>query len=230
MTDITHSIDRYINYQNQDLWEELNKDYDFILTHDPLEYSWLVNIKGRRAEVVCNELDINLSAFSHELLHVRLDQFGMTTYDELDSLMMRNPDFNNYIFRTLIYQIYNFHSHKKMYPMFKKMGFEDKDFVSQRKLPSFKSRMRIWVFLRLKRFRLFGVEEFFGTFFALRNDFVQDEQDLVYKKIRKMRRINRELYDIAFKFDDNWDKSDDLNYVNYLNEFLTDVRMYLGDS
>ena len=226
MENITHRIEDYINYQNESLWKELNSLYNIELYYEPSEFSWMVEINGKDVKIVCDDLKVNIASFTHELLHVKLDQQGMTNFDQLDEYIANNPIFNNFIFRGLIYKVYNFHSHKKMFPDFISMGFDDKDFVSAREKFTFYENIRLRVFPRIKLLKTFGIEEFLGKYFALKNDFISSNGDRTQRNLRKLRRVNRELFDIAESFDSDWELRNDLKYLASLELFSEKYQPY----
>ena len=227
MKNITSKIEKYVNSQNRSLWEQLKSEYDISLYHDPSETSWLVKIKGKQAEIVCNELDYNHASFTHELLHIKLDQLGMTNFDELDDYLSNNLIFNDFFFRKFIYQIFNYHSHKKMYPYFNSMGFKDVDFVSKTESFSLYENFRLRLLPKIKILRTCGMLDYLGKYFALKNDFTKPDLRKKEKNLKRLRNINKELYDIADKFDTEWNERTDLNYLASLEYFSENLRPYL---
>lgn len=226
MKNITSEITKYVNYQNKSLWEELKNQYNIQLYYKPTEYSWLVQIDGKDVKIVCNDLEVNIASFTHELLHVKLDQQGMPNFDQLDYFILNNPIFNNFILKNLIYKVYNFHSHKKMFPIFLSMGFQDEDFVSAREKFSIYENIRLRLFPKIKLLKTFGIEEFLGKYFALKNDFVASNQKKTQRNLRNLQRINKELFNVAECFDSDWENRSDLDYIASLEMFSEKYKPY----
>ena len=227
MKKISQDIDKYLNIQNQSLWDELNADYEIDLFYDQSEYSWVVIIDDNKAKIITPDLNISYPSFTHELLHIKLDKLGMTNFDELTDFANDSPIFSNFIFRKLIFATHNFHSHKKMYPYFNQMGFEDEDFVGVREKFSFMDSLQLRIFPKIKLLRSFGIECFLGKFFALKNDFVQREKRSTEKKLKRLYRIDKKLYHIAEEFDAEWDARTDFNYISSLEQFELNLKPYL---
>ncbi len=229
MENLTHKIEDYINYQNKSLWEELYSEYDIELFHDPTEFSWLVEIKGKKAKIVCDNLEINYASFTHELLHIKLDQLGMTNFNELSDYTSNHLIFKHFIFRSMIYNVFNFHSHKKMFPYFDSMGFNDVDFVSNTENFSFIESLRLRIFPKIKLLKSCGMEEFLGKFFALKNDFIQSNSIRKERYLKRLRKINTELFDIAEQFDSEWNERNDFDYIASLEIFTENLKPYLSE-
>ena len=228
MNNISHRIDKYLNNQNKCLWDELNSEYEIELYQDSSEFSWLVDIDFNKVKIITPNLDINLSSFTHELLHVKLDKLGMTNIENLTEFINGSQIFNNFVFRNLIFNSHNFHSHKKMYPYYNKMGFKDEEFVAVREKFTLKDNLQLRIFPKIKLFRTIGIETFLGKFFALKNDFVQNEKNITEKHLEKLKSIDKELYQIANEFDSEWNNRTDYNYIESLKLFETNLKPYLA--
>ncbi len=227
MKNISDKIDNYINNKNQALWNELNSVYEIELFYDENEYSWFVEINSKKVKIVSNELDVNIPSFTHELLHVKLDMLGMSTFEDLEYFTSSNLIFNNFIFRNLLYRTRNFHSHKKMYPYFNEMGFDDEDFVSERARFSFMSGIKLRIFKRIKYLKTIGIEQFLGNFFALKNDFVKSDKKNIDRSLKRLKNIDKELYYIADDFDTEWHNRDDYDYIKSVEIFSENLKEYL---
>lgn len=227
MTDITENIENYINSQNRELYETLNKRYNIRLLHDENEYSWLVQKTNLSINIICPNLTVNYSAFTHELLHIYIEDLGMIDYNSFYSFYQNDSVFGNFIFTNLFGYIYNFSCHKKMFPYYKNLGFSEYEFVGQRIDYSLKRHYTIYLCMKIKKFNLFGIDQFLGNFFALKNNVVAEDKLKCDRFLRKLRKINPELYDIADKFDKNWENSKDLNFLVLFHEFTNDLKNWL---
>ncbi len=211
------------------MWDKLNSEYQIDLFFDESAYSWLVIIDDQKAKIITPNLDIDYSSFTHELLHVKLDKLGMTNFDDLTDFVESSTVFSNFVFRRLIFATHNFHSHKKMYPYFNEMGFDDEDFVGVRERFSFMEDLQLRIFPKIKLLRTFAIEGFLGKFFALKNDFVQREKNTTEKRLKRLYKIDKRLYQIANEFDIDWNNRTDFNYISSLEKFEFDLRPYLAD-
>lgn len=227
MVDISENIQNYVNGQNRQLWENLNRKYLIKLFHDEKEYSWLVQKKDGIYQIICPNLTVNYSSFTHELLHIYIEDLGMTDYDSFSKTYKNDPLFGGFLFVGLFGYIHNFSCHKKMFPYFEKLGFSEYDFVKERINYSLKRHYKIYIFMKLRRLRMFGIEQFLGNFFALKNNVVTEDKLKCSRFLNKLRKIEPELYDIADKFDSEWELRQDFNLITPFEEFKIDLRNWL---
>jgi len=216
MDEIKIEIGKYINYQNQGIYEQLSKVYDIQLYLDTKLTSWVLDNDNPIIRTPKDNLDI--PSFTHELLHLYIDYLGMTSkkyifHDVLNVHVMisvKNDLFNH---------IYNLTCHKKMYPYFKSMGFSDVDFVQ--KSDSFYSQsdyILIKLFKRLNIFSKFWISQFIGHTISLMNDVVEQRWDENRKNLSKLSKLDNELFNVIYYFDSKWSNQESLDCIKNFDE------------
>lgn len=228
MNDITNSIEKYVNDQNRTLWENLNEKYQIELYHDSKDYSWKTRNENGIVTIVCPNLEIDFASFTHELLHTYIESQGMTNFESYRDSYIYDNIFGNFVFNGLFSNCYNFFAHKKMYPYFEEMGFYDFEFISDVIKYPWSRHQKMKLFFKIRRLKIFGIEQFLGNFFALKNNFLKDNEYNCQKSLNKLKNFQPELYEIADKFDKNWQEQNDLNLLIPFNEFKSDLKYWLA--
>ncbi len=219
MTDITHHLGDYITTQNQRIWDQLKNAYSFHLFYDPLEYSWKQKIENGIVTIVTPTLEIEYHSFTHELLHAYLDFMGISSYDELLYGVTGIHSFEILVDSNLIGSIYNFCSHKKMFPYYKSMGFSEYLFVKERTNFSWKDVLAIKLLFVFKRTKPTAVNQFIGHSLALMNNIVEEDKSKCRKFLKGLKLIKPSLYKIVENFDKDWDNSQNLDLASNFLDF-----------
>lgn len=227
MIDITQNIENYIVDKNRILWKNLSNKHVIKLFYDQKENSWLVKNEGTNIKIICPNLEINYSSFTHELLHIYIEDLGMTTYESFYDTYKDDPVFGSFLFINLFGWIHNFACHKKMFPYYEELGFSEYEFVQQRIDYSLKRHYKIYIFMKIQKLNMFGIDQFLGNFFALKNNVVTLDKPKCLRFLKKLRKINPELYDIADEFDCKWEESEHLNLIEPFNAFKIDLKNWL---
>lgn len=214
MENLTSEINKYIIIQNEKIWNELRQKYTFLLFHDHSEYSWKVKVEDDLATIVTPNLTVNHSSFTHELLHVYLDYLGLPKCFELMRSISGSDSFDVLIENNLISHIYNFCSHKKMFPYYKEMGFSEYDFVNERITFNDEDLNSIQQSLNNKNYT-----DFIGHSLALLNNVVEEDNLQVTVYLKALKELDYELYNIIERFDKNWSNSIDLNLIDIFSSF-----------
>lgn len=219
---ITTEIDKYINSQNLDIWNEVKNKYVFQFTYNPFETSWLSRTENGIANIVTNTKEINYESFTHELLHIYLDSLGMSKMPELMYNIVGENSFEILLEESLVPFIYNVCSHKKMFPYFKKMGFSDYYFVQERINFSLEDLLFIKNGFLNSDSKLIIINQFIGHSLALLNNVVELDNSKCANFLLQLESIQPELYNIIETFDKKWKDSVDLNltpiFLNFENE------------
>lgn len=227
MLETALNITDYINDQNREIWGNLSTKYNIQLEYNPFEYSWKYNIHEKDVIITSNQTDINYSSFTHELLHLYIEDNGMINYQDFRTFYSSDPIFNNFVFHNLFGFIHNFSSHKKMFPIYSKMGFNAEDFVSSRIDYNNSRHFKIWLSWKIKRLRISAIESFLGNFFALKNNVVEKDNLKCEKYLLKLKSMNPDLYKIAEELDQNWENRNDYNFLIPFSKFQSDLKNYL---
>ena len=222
-------IGKYLNYQNRKLFDELSSVYDIKLYIDPKLNSWSVD--NNKPIIRTPKDDLNIASFTHELLHIYLDYLGLTPKEDIYYKVF-NVDVLLSINRALLFDhIYNVSSHKKMYPIFQELGFQDKDFVQNNGL--FFNRLDYLIIKICKKLNIFSklwISQFIGHSFALKNDIIKNHKLHNRRYLYKLAKLDKNLYRIIYNFDSKWTKQTNLDcWDNYL-ELSDDLYNWLKKS
>ncbi len=236
MTDITFQIENYVNSQNQDIWNELKNEYSFQLIFDPTEYSWKGKTENGTATIITPTQEIEFHSFTHEILHIYLDHLGISKLEELVYRITGEHSFEVLIENSLTPILYNFCSHKKMYPFYKKMGFSEYLFVQERISFSNYNIFEIKLLFTFKKWKKKAANQFIGQCLSLMNVVVEEDKIKCEKYLKKLQKIKPELYKIISDFDKEWAESTDLDLVTFflnfeykLNEWLIENKIKAGN-
>jgi hypothetical protein len=237
MTDITFQIENYINSQNQNIWNELKNNYTFQLIYDPSEYSWKGKAENGIATIITPTQELEFHSFSHELLHIYLDYCGISNLEDLLYGIMGEHSFEVLTENNLTGILYNFCSHKKMFPFYKKMGFSEYQFVQERISFSNYNIFEIKLLFAFKKSRKKAVNQFIGQSLSLMNVVVEEDKSKCEKYLKKLQKIKPNLFKIISDFDKKWNESTDLNlattFLNFeyeLNEWLIKNKITAGNT
>jgi hypothetical protein len=227
MTDITHKIENYVNSQNQNIWNELKDQYQFQFIYDPSEYSWMGNTKDGVAIITTPNLDLEYNSFTHELLHIYLDYKGISEIDELVYGIIGEHSFAVLLEDNLVGALYNFCSHKKMFPYYQQMGFSEYNFVQERINFGRIDLFMIKLFFTFKKTKPKGVNQFIGHSLSLMNNVVKEDNSKCQKYLNKLKKYKPDLFELIERFDTNWNEQADLNLVKLFLEFELELNEWL---
>lgn len=213
------NIEDYINHQNISIWNEIKDEYEFRIECIPKEISWRVTIEDGLVTFITPNKKINIPSFTHELLHVYIENLGMSTAKDLLQSIYGDHSFEVLTQNDLFAKIHNFCSHKKMYPYYKEMGFSENSFLSSRA----KLRLLDVFFLKLHSkldvTKQNAVMDFIGYGVSLYNDIGKQNIQTNEKSLHKLKRIEPSLYRIIENFNQKWEESSDLNLAKIFIEF-----------
>lgn len=203
------NIDRYINPQNRELFKILSQVYDIHLYLNPELKSWCSD--NNLPIIRTPKDDGNIPSFTHELLHIYLDYLGITSkvfiYKNILSVNVIRS------FKRFWYDhIYNVSCHKKMYPYFVGMGFDQLDFVQKNGV--FFTQFDFFIICLCKRLNIFSklwISQFTGHTISLLNDVVESRRIRNRKFLVKLSKLDRELYRVLYLFDSKWTKQENLD-------------------
>lgn len=212
---ISDQIPKYINYQNRQIWEEIKLHYNFILTYNPLEKSWSCTTEDLIAEIITPTKEIDYEAFTHELLHIYLDFLGLSKYPDFIYNIMGENSFGILVVESsLISALYNFCSHKKMYPYFKQMGFSEYRFVNARIYFNDLDLNYIRNGFLSNGKQSKYIDQFIGHTLSMMNNVVEEDKVHCEKYLQKLKEVDEELYRIVEEFDREWEYSKDLDLLS----------------
>jgi len=209
-------IYKYINHQNRELFKKLSQVYDIHLYLNPELSSWCSD--NNLPIIRTPKDDGNISSFTHELLHIYLDYLGITSKDFIHKNIL-SVNVLLSLKRLLYDHIYNVSCHKKMYPFFKGMGFDEMDFVQRN--GCFFSQFDFFIICLCKRLNIcskFWTSQFIGNTISLMNDVVGYRELQNRKFLYKLSQLDRDLYRVLYLFDSKWSKQEDLDCSSNFKE------------
>ncbi len=222
-------IHKYINDQNRALWTELKVLYQIELVYDPNEWSWKTDSDNELVKrIITPNRRIEISSFTHELLHVYIDHLGMSTSEDMLHSIYGGLSFNVLIKNGLFAKIHNFCSHKKMFPFYQKMGFPENEFVSYPAKLSFLSYLSLRSKLKTKQ--TIGITDYIGNVLALLNNMGESKETYNKKKLNKLKRLCPSLYSIIERFDALWISSENLDLTIPFKLFDADLNQWLDEN
>jgi hypothetical protein len=226
--DITNRIENYINSQNRKIWDEIKNQYNFRLIYNPSEYSWASKVDGNFAEIVTPNQNIEFDSFTHELLHIYIDYLGLTPYPDLiHNIKSMNSLGILVVEGQLISHLYNVCSHKKMFPIYKEIGFSEYNFVQSR--ISFNDNDLNYIrtgFLSSGKQSKF-IDQLIGHALALMNNFVEEDELKCQNYLDKLKLISPELFEIVNRFDTEWKNAVDLDLLKIFLKFEEELDGWL---
>ncbi|MCK9401647.1 MAG: hypothetical protein M0Q51_16885 [Bacteroidales bacterium] len=229
MTEQKLDIKKYINHQNQKLFDELSSVYNIELYLDPSMNSW--GIDNNEPIIRTPKDDLNIASFTHELLHLYLDYQGLTSKEHIYYEIF-NIHVLMSINRAMLFDhIYNVSCHKKIYPIFHNLGFQDKDFVQNN---GFFFKRRDYLIIKTCRslniMSKLWISQFIGHFFALKNDIIESHEQYNRKYLYKLAKLDKRLYQIIYNFDTKWTKQTDLDCCENYLELSNDLFRWLKEN
>ena len=227
MQDITSKIELYINEQNASIWNELKKEYSFKLYLDHTETSWKGKTDGNTAIIIAPTEIIEYHSFTHELLHIYLDFLGLSTLEEVIHNIVGEYAFSFLLNTDLTSWIYNFSSHKKMFPFYKSMGFSEESFVQES--ISFTKRDFIYIKDTSKSRKTIceSIDQYIGHTISLMNNVVKSDEAKCLKYLEKLKELKPNLFKIILDFDTKWNDSLDYNLAEKFADFGQELNDYL---
>ncbi len=227
MKDITSQIESYINKQNISIWNELKEEYSFTLFLDITETSWKGKADGQTAIIITPTQLIEHHSFTHELLHIYMDHLGLSSLEEVIHNIIGEYAFSFLLDSNLVAEIYNFSSHKKMFPFFKSMNFSEESFVQERILFSKRDLINIKNLSKSRKTVCCSVEKFIGHTISLMNNVVKIDEVKCAKYLLKLKELKPILFKIISDFDAKWDNSQDYNLAEKFSDFGLELNQYL---
>ena len=216
-----------INYQYIELWNELNSLFNFKLVYSKDEISWRVNTALNPIEIYTSSKTPDIASFTHELLHVYIEHKGMSSDHDILNSMYGDASFQILTTNALFARIHNYCSHTKMFPYFKKMGFDENLFIKDRIKFSKSSYYVLKLMFKFKQTLKFAVTDYIGHSMALFNDHESSNSKNTLRSLQKLKNMNPSLFIIIEDFNNEWKNSEDLNLAYYFEKFDANLNDWL---
>jgi hypothetical protein len=230
---MTEHLDKLIDSRNKNLWDELNLQFEFILEESP-EPNYMSLIEDNTAIIKIYKNDLSPSSFTHELLHVYLRSKKVFIQNELLKIVTESPELRTLFSLELVEHIGNCLEHFIMLPIFLKMGFTDKEFLSDFN----ETKMTTTFFEAIKsRYRTKeaydreAVDVYIGKFFAMKS--CNNKKFKYFEHYMSMQKLDKKMYKLLYDFWSDWETFDFLDpedsYSGILEYFVTDLKTWLSN-
>lgn len=218
-------ITDYINIKNKRIWDELKYSYQIDLQYAPKEKSWRIENDETKAIIFTPTKKKEIHSFTHELLHLYLDFKGMSTAKDILHSIYGDKSFKVLTTNGLFAIIHNFLCHKKMFPFFIEMGFDEKEFVSKRAKLSFLEFYSIKGFLLSKNPE--GLTSFIGNTIALLCNDGKSFKEYNDKKLNKLKSLCPELFQINYELVDKWENQKSYDLIPLFRDFNNSLENWI---
>ena len=122
-------VNKYlIDIKNSELWNSLNKSFNISVEFSEDEvYSCYT--KSGNAIIYVDRNNLNPESFTHELLHLYLDQKDFYLGSSIQNLIINDECLNKIFSQNVIFHLTNCLDHIKMFSIFKEMGYVENKFI-----------------------------------------------------------------------------------------------------
>lgn len=201
-------IKKLIDTRNQALWRAVSQSHKITLQfHNCDEHA--IHYKSSTAIIYIPPDNYSVAAFTHELLHLYLD--AKTIYiGACIKLMCRSKNnLSAMLSDALLDHISNTLDHKKMFPVYLKLGFERRDFIKDYDLPKCSDNEIEFIKLFLKPGSTVwegAADVFIGKFFGIK---ACPNNTINYTNfLNELKSANSSLFNILDKFWQSWESYD----------------------
>lgn len=216
----------FLDDRNRDLWNSLKNCRDIKIIKGNEDNYGAYSINSNSIIYVTDKIDS--SSFTHELLHIYLTTKFIMPSATLFNLINGNEILFSIFCQNLIDHFGNVIEHKKMFPLFIKLGYKESDFLDDYYV--YKMNDEELAFIKYKfdyKNNIYysdGIECYIKSFFAMKccpnTDFNYD------KYYDKLKLIDNNLYKILDDFMVEWDNFDIEEDENYKYRFVLSNLVY----
>lgn len=226
---------RLLDERNIELWRQLNVSCDIDVKFEDRTTYGLYS-KGKKSTVYVPNSFLSAAGFTHELLHIYLRTKNVYILTGVLLMIREAPHMQNVLPESLICQAGGFLEHMKMLPIFKDMGFDESDFISDyfldklddSKINELRNNMIKNPIFGRPYFNKYYVDLYIGTFFSAR----ACPFTLLLAgdcKFNELRAICPDVYDVLDVFLTKWSDFDINNIDPIFNEYNTmENELYYG--
>ncbi|MCZ8023767.1 MAG: hypothetical protein O9294_18560 [Cytophagales bacterium] len=209
---ITMDTAGLIENRNLELWTTLNTKFKIDIIKEDRD-SHAVFIKSGSATIYV-PLNPQVSAFTHELLHIFLTLKEIYIGEELALHVKKDATLSKFMSDNLTDHIGNCLEHIKMLPEYLKMGFKREDFIVDYSINKLNAEEVRSIRTHFKRRPLFqkvqfdskAIDLYIGKYFAVK---ACPNLTFNYESgLNELMKINSDLYAILERFVTDWEKYD----------------------
>ena len=227
-------IDQLLDHRNQDLFDYVSKSLSLSVERTTAPYYGLYT-QGTKAIVYVPYGEPSPSSFAHELLHAELKIRGVNFSTKLS--VLERPALIPIFSDALSDHITNVLEHRKMFPRFLSLGYNEDEFLSDSRIAILTQQEVESLIIGLRHgmdYSAEGINNYIGKYLAARAScfsfFNYDE------KLQQLRDVEPGLSSVLEGLVDRWDKYDIENegdplYDSYLMisfDFLNGVESWVG--
>lgn len=222
-----------IDDKNTDLWNELSEIYEIELIASP-EQNYMSKVSGKTATISIYEKDLSAASFTHELLHIYLKSKNVKIVEDFNNALATSEKLNSLFSKGLKEHVTTCLEHKLMLPLFLKMGYENRLFVSDFNEPKMNKKMLGILLERYKNNDVYdreAVDFYIGTFFAMRS--CNNKSFNYHKYYIAFQQLDKGLYNSLSEFWLDWKTYDfedvDDDYDKILGFFIDDINGWISE-
>jgi hypothetical protein len=213
-----NSFDLILDSRNKELWNDLNNYFEIVLFLHDKPFSEMFS-KHKKVQIYVNK-DINSASFTHELLHLWIEQKGIYLGSSFRLLVKENKKLNRVFSDNLLMHIGNTCDHVKMFPKFISLGFNSNEFLYDNDIHKCSESDILTIEKKFKflwKYRAKAIDAFIGKFFAVSAD---NNLAFDYSNCQKrLEKLDFELFKLLNNFWNQWlnydlDKEDGV-YISY---------------
>lgn len=201
-------ISSLVDDRNRELWKTLLGKYDISIEPSPnREHSCF--IQADQATIYIPDNDADVSAFTHELLHLYLHYKEIYIGANFQLTISSSKMMSRIFVPGLIGHVGNCLEHMKMLPVYRSMNFDERNFL----LDYDTHKCTAEELMAIKKYYKSGshyncaaVETFIGKFFAMVAD---ANTNFNYSfELTELKKIDGGLYQLLLEFTSDWEKYD----------------------
>ena len=222
-----------IDDKNTDLWNELSEIYEIELIGSP-EQNYMSKVSGNIATFFIYENDLSSTSFAHELLHIYLKSKNVRIVEDFYKALEKSEKINSLFSKGLKEHVTNCLEHELMLPIFLKMGYENRLFMSDFNEPKMNKKMLGILLERYKNNGVYNreaVDFYIGTFLAMKS--CNNKSFNYHKYFIAFQKLDKGLYNLLSDFWLDWktydfeDVEDD--YDKILEFFIDDLNSWISE-
>lgn len=227
-------IDQLLDHRNQDLFDYVSKSLSLSVERTTAPYYGLYT-QGTKAIVYVPNGEPSPSSFAHELLHAELKIRGVNFSTKLS--VLERPALIPIFSDALSDHITNVLEHRKMFPRFLSLGYNEDEFLSDSRIAILTKPVVDSLIHGLKQgidYSADGINSYIGKYLAARSScfsFFDYSNEL-----QQLRDVEPGLSSVLDGLVDRWDRYDiekegDPFYDSYLMisfDFLNEVESWVG--
>lgn len=225
------TLDKLLDNRNINLWESIQSTHkiELALSNEP---NYMTRFLGDSITIYIQSNNYCPAAFTHELLHVYLKLQKVNIALDLENKIAESEKLFYLFSKDLKEHIGNCLEHTKMLPLYLRMGFDNRLFISdfsEKKINKDIIRNIEMLYKQSNIYNREAIDIFIGKFFAMRACNNTSHNYLKYYKL--LEKVDPKLYRLLSDFWNDWSSYDisdsDDNYQEILEYFIEDLNAWI---